>query len=159
MTRSAVRSRARPVRSERGSVSVQMVVIMPLLFLIAFTGLQAGLYFYGRSGALSAATTGARAAAAEHGTAEDCQRAAAAFIASLGDVLTQPRIQCARTAGEVGRLCAELVYGYSPTPEAGDFPALRAALDASLAGARLARDRAGEALAGVMIPEALDYPL
>lgn len=99
--RPAVRSRARPVRGERGSASVQMVVIMPLLFLIAFTGLQAGLYFYGRSGALSAATTGARAAAAEHGTAEDCQRAAAAFIASLGDVLTQPRIACARTVTTV----------------------------------------------------------
>ena len=49
-------------RDERGSVSIQMVVLMPVLFAIAFTGLQAGLYFYGRSAALAAATTGARAA-------------------------------------------------------------------------------------------------
>ncbi len=118
MTRPATRPRARPVRGERGSASVQMVVIMPLLFGIAFTGLQAGLYFYGRSTAMSAATTGARAAAAEHGTAEDCQRAAAAFLTSLGDVLTQPRIQCARTATtitvEVSGNTLSVIPGWTP---------------------------------------------
>jgi len=67
-------------------------------------------------------------------------------------------IQNARTAGEVGRLCADLVYGYGSGP-ADEFASLRGKLDASLAGARLARDRAGEAICGVMIPEALDYPL
>lgn len=75
------------------------------------------------------------------------------FFADLATLLN------ARAAGEVGRLCAELVYGYSTEPVADEFASLRAKLDASLAGARLARDRAGEALCGVMIPEALDYPL
>jgi len=116
--RPAVRSRARPVRGERGSVSVQVVVIMPMLFGIAFTGLQAGLYFYGRSGALSAASTGARAAAAEHGTLGDCQQAAAAFLTSLGDVLTQPRIACARTATtvsvEVSGDTLSVIPGWTP---------------------------------------------
>lgn len=101
MTRPATRARVRPVRDERGSVSVQMVVIMPLMFLIAFTGLQAGLFFYGRSAALSAATTGARAAAVEDGTVADCQQAAANFLAGLGDVLTNPKIACTRTATTV----------------------------------------------------------
>ncbi len=71
-------------------------------------------------------------------------------------------IQNARAAGEVGRICAELVYGYVADLDeaaASEFAVLRAELDASLAGARLARDRAGEALTDVMIPEALDYPL
>ena len=36
---------------------------------------------------------------------------------------------------------------------------MRAEIDASLAGARLAKDRAARALAQVMIPEALDYPI
>ena len=88
-------------RGERGAVSIQMVVLMPVLFAIAFTGLQAGLYFYGRDAAMAAATTGARAAAAEHGTPVDCQGAARAFISSLGDVLTSPEISCARTATRV----------------------------------------------------------
>ena len=59
MTRHGRTARARP-HGERGSLSVQLVVIMPVLFTIAFAGMQAGLYFYGRSAALSAATTGAQ---------------------------------------------------------------------------------------------------
>jgi alkylation response protein AidB-like acyl-CoA dehydrogenase len=122
-------------------------------------------------------------------------------------------VQSARAAGEVGRICAELVYGYNRHPawtgesckacygaaeldeletlvpgiasaarayadvaEAGEdhppkagpcvcsqglesFAALRAKLDGCLTGARLAKDRAAEALTQVMIPEALDYPV
>ncbi|HVI73691.1 MAG TPA: acyl-CoA dehydrogenase family protein [Anaeromyxobacteraceae bacterium] len=119
-------------------------------------------------------------------------------------------VQCARASGEVGRICAELVYGYNKHPawdnearqacwdareldeledlipgiascakdviEAGgghpdkagpcaqcssvaDFAALRMKLDQCLTGARLAKDRAAEALSKVMIPEALDYPV
>jgi alkylation response protein AidB-like acyl-CoA dehydrogenase len=121
-------------------------------------------------------------------------------------------VQCARAAGEAGRICAELVFGYNRhpdwTPEAAaacfgageldgleglipgiansaracsdaaeggearpakagpcvrfgglePFVRLRLKLDGCLSGARLAKDRAAEALTKVMIPEALDYP-
>jgi hypothetical protein len=68
--------------------------------------------------------------------------------------------QIARAVGEAARICAELVYGYGAATEAAaaEFQALRAKADASLAGARLAKDRAARALTQVMIPEALDYP-
>ena len=106
---------------ERGSMSVQMVVLMPLLFGIAFTGMQAGLFFYGRSAALSAATTGARAAAAEHGTTTDCHQAVEAFIAQLGDVLTNPSIDCARSATSVTVRVAgttlSVIPGWQPRAE------------------------------------------
>ena len=115
---------ARRFRGERGSASVQMVVIMPLLFLIVFTGLQAGLFFYGRSAALSAATTGARAGAAEHGTLTDCRQAAAAFLAGLGDVLTDTRIDCRRSAGTVAVVVAgttlSVIPGWNPRVEQAD---------------------------------------
>jgi len=78
---------------------------------------------------------------------------------TLGFFADLATIQNARTAGEVGRVCADLAYGYADQTELPEFAALRAALDQSLAGARLARDSAGEAICGVMIPEALDYPL
>jgi hypothetical protein len=39
------------------------------------------------------------------------------------------------------------------------FMRLRVKLDGCLTGARLAKDRAAEALTKVMIPEALDYPV
>jgi len=72
-------------------------------------------------------------------------------------------LQAGRAAAEVGRIAAELFYGYvtaaDQTGEAGaTFQKLRAALDASLAGTRLAKDRAAKALSQIMIPEALDYP-
>ena len=122
-------------------------------------------------------------------------------------------VQAARAAGEVGRICAELVHGYNRHPawdnescgscygtedldaleglipgisfsagscadviekgaehpvKAGPcarreglepFVRLRVKMDGCLTGARLAKDRAAEALSQVMIPEALGYPL
>jgi alkylation response protein AidB-like acyl-CoA dehydrogenase len=122
-------------------------------------------------------------------------------------------VQSAHAAGEVGRICAELVFGYNRHPgwdaascqacygaeeldgleglipgiaasapavsdvtEAGTahpgkagpcvnlqglepFVRQRMKLDGCLTGARLAKDRAAEALTKVMIPEALDYPV
>jgi alkylation response protein AidB-like acyl-CoA dehydrogenase len=122
-------------------------------------------------------------------------------------------VQTARAAGETGRICAELVYGFNRHPawteesrktcycaeelesleglipgidsaargvsdvteareshpcKAGPcassgavegFGRLRLRLDSCLTGARLAKDRAAEALTRVMVPEALDYPM
>jgi alkylation response protein AidB-like acyl-CoA dehydrogenase len=119
-------------------------------------------------------------------------------------------VQAARAAGEVGRICAALVFGYNRHPawdeegsrccyksdeledleslipgigacasedvvgeggthacKAGPcvhthglepFLRLRGKLDSCLTGSQLALDSAAEALAHVMIPEALDYP-
>jgi alkylation response protein AidB-like acyl-CoA dehydrogenase len=81
--------------------------------------------------------------------------------------------QSASAAGESSRICAELVYGYNATDSCSSdgcccqgpaavalepFAQLRRKVDACLAGSRLAKDRAADALAQVMIPEALDYP-
>ncbi len=72
-------------------------------------------------------------------------------------------LQAARTAGEVSRICAELVYGFQRDAAAigsssDEFAALRSKVDMAMAGARLAKDRAAVAVSKVMIPEALDYP-
>ena len=121
--------------------------------------------------------------------------------------------QAARAAGEAGRICSELVFGYQAHPswtgesckacygaeeieclegvipgiadsarafgdvtekgavhpdKAGPcaglqgleaYVRLRLRLEGCLTGARLAKDRAAEALTQVMIPEALDYPM
>lgn len=73
-------------------------------------------------------------------------------------------VQAARSAGEAGRICAELVYGYQRDVAAINaddtaFAALRHKVDVSMAGARLYKDRAAAAVSKVMIPEALDYPI
>ncbi len=69
-------------------------------------------------------------------------------------------IEASRAAGEVSRICSEIVHGYNlePSEELNEYYKLRTDLDKSLAGVKLARDRAGESIAKVMIPEALDYP-
>jgi len=99
----------------------------------------------------------------------------AGYVNFFGDLCA---VQAASAAGESARVCAELVYGYNELPACPDengpcgpadasgavtvalepFVRLRAKLDASLSGSRLAKDRAADALAQVMIPEALDYP-
>ncbi len=121
-------------------------------------------------------------------------------------------VQAASAAGEVGKICSQLVYGYNRHPawddddcggcfrtdelevlesvipgisgtagsytdvvdeerhprKAGpcvrfdgfeDFARKRMKLDGCLTGSRLAKDRAATAVAQVMIPEALDYPV
>ena len=80
-------------------------------------------------------------------------------------------IHCATAAGEATKISAELVFGYraeSDAAKAGEagafddvapFIALRTKVDGSLAGSKLAKDRAADSLAHVMIPEVLDYPV
>ncbi len=75
-------------------------------------------------------------------------------------------VQAARAVGEVGKICADLIYGYLPAgtditkdAELKAFAELRAKTEASLVGLRFSKDRAAESVANVMIPEALDYPL
>jgi len=78
-----------------------------------------------------------------------------AFFADLSFV------QTSRAAGEVARICSNLVFSYSSGEENGElseYDVLRGKMDRTTAGSGLAKDRAAAALTGVMIPETLDYP-
>ncbi len=70
-------------------------------------------------------------------------------------------VQSARAAMEVSKICTELFYGFSVSKHDGEeeFKELRIKIDHNLAGVHLIKDRAAKALASVMIPEALDYPM
>jgi len=70
-------------------------------------------------------------------------------------------VQTCRAAGEVSRICSNLVFAYAPDGNAEElnvYDRLRAAMDRLMAGSGLAKDRAAIALTGVMIPQTLDYP-
>jgi Flp pilus assembly protein TadG len=71
-------------RTERGSVSVEMVVLMIGLFTLLFLGLQAGLYYHARSVAIAAAQEGAREAGSQTGSQASGIAAAERFISSAG---------------------------------------------------------------------------
>lgn len=83
--------RARRAADERGSASLELVVVFPALMLIFFASIQAGLYFYARSVALASAQEGARVSAQETGSSADGQATAAAFADQAGGQFIQSR--------------------------------------------------------------------
>ena len=117
------RLRALPLvsmRSERGSTSVQMVILMPVLFSVMFLGMQAALFYHARTVAIAAAQQGARAAGAEIGSASDGIAAATSFIAAAGgsDVLENASVSGSRSPTEatvtVRGVALSVIPGWSP---------------------------------------------
>lgn len=78
-------------RDDRGSASLELVVVFPILMLVFFAAIQAALFFYGRTVALAAAQEGARAAATETGSAGAGQAAAADFADRTAGTFLQGR--------------------------------------------------------------------
>jgi len=85
---------------DRGSVSLELVIVFPVLLLLIFGGIQGALYYYGRSIALAAAQEGSRTAAAQNGSTGAGQTAATTFITQAGGtgVLQSPQVSSNRSA-------------------------------------------------------------
>ena len=85
---------------ERGSSSIQMVILMPALFSIMFLGMQGALYYHARTVAIAAAQEGARAAGSQNGTAAGGISAASSFVSDAGgkDVLPGAHMTGGRSA-------------------------------------------------------------
>ena len=88
------------IRRERGSSSIQMVILMPALFSIMFLGLQGALYYHARTVAIAGAQEGARAAGGQNGTAVGGISAASSFVSDAGgkDVLPGAQVTGGRSA-------------------------------------------------------------
>lgn len=72
------------VRSERGALAIQMVMLLPLAFSLLFLAVQGAVYYQGRTVAMSAAQEGARSAAGHEATNGDGRAAALAFADRAG---------------------------------------------------------------------------
>jgi hypothetical protein len=120
LARTARLLRLGSMRCERGSTSVQMVILMPVLFLVMFLGLQAALFYHARTVAIAAAEQGARAGGAETGSAGDGIAAATSFIAAAGgsDVLEHASVSGSRSATQatvtVRGGALSVIPGWSP---------------------------------------------
>lgn len=130
VTRDRVRLlRAQP--RDRGSGSVEAVILMPLLFLLLLALVQGGLWYHARAVALGAATQGARVAAAENSSAGAGQVAAVSFVADAGDgVVVNPAISSSRSATtatvEVRGQAQSLVPFWDPVvSQSASFPVER----------------------------------
>jgi Flp pilus assembly protein TadG len=93
----------RPQRDERGSVSLELVILLPALFAVMFLGMQAALFYHARTVAIAAAQEGAKTAGGENGKETDGASAASSFVVEAGgdDVLTGATATANRTATTV----------------------------------------------------------
>jgi Flp pilus assembly protein TadG len=105
---------------ERGSSSIQMVILMPALFAVMFLGMQGALYYHARTVAIAAAQEGARIAGSENGTAADGTAAAKSFVTDAGgnDVLPGATVTGSRSATtatvSVTGTSLSVIPGWSP---------------------------------------------
>lgn len=84
---------------ERGSASLQAVVVFPALLLIIMTVFQASLFFYSQSAAHMAAQEGVRVTAAKGGTVGGGVDRADGFLHRIaGTLVESPQITGSRTA-------------------------------------------------------------
>lgn len=93
----------RPQRDERGSVSLELVILLPALFAVMFLGMQAALFYHARTVAIAAAQEGAKTAGGENGKEADGASAASSFVVEAGgdDVLKGATATANRTATTV----------------------------------------------------------
>ena len=85
-------------RQERGSATIQMVVLMPALFTLMFLGVQAAVLYQGRTITLAAAQEGARVSASADGTNAAGVAAASDFVSSTSAGLKNTSVSGNRTA-------------------------------------------------------------
>ena len=110
-------------RGERGSVSIELVILLPVLFAVMFLGMQAALYYHARTVAIAAAQEGARAAGGEHGRTSDGIAAATSFVDDAGgdDVL----IGASASANRTATVATVTVEGHSLSVIPGWSPVVR----------------------------------
>lgn len=72
-------------RDERGSATLVLIILMPVILLITFGTIQGALYYHARTVALAAAQEGLRETRVENGTASAGARSAQQFLAQTGD--------------------------------------------------------------------------
>lgn len=106
----------RRTRAERGSATVEMMVAFPVVLGLFWLGAQVGIGFYGRTVALAAAESGARAGAVELGTTGDCRTAAQAMLATAADALVDTEVSCRRTATAVSVTVRGRALAVGPWP-------------------------------------------
>lgn len=108
-------------RSDRGSATIELLILLPALFALMFLGMQAALYHHARTVAIAAAQEGARVAGGEEGSKAAGAAAAKTFVADAGgdDVLADATITVSRSATTatvvVKGVSLSVIPGWNPT--------------------------------------------
>lgn len=106
------------LRSDRGASAVEAVILYPVVLLLIFATVQAGLFYYGRATALAAAQQGLQAARVETGSTTTGLGAAQEFLGEAGsggglldNVTITPTRTAATTTVTVSATIPSLVPG------------------------------------------------
>lgn len=90
------------IRDDTGSVSAGFLLVFPPVLLgLLVAAISAALYYFGSSAAITIAQTGARAAAAEHGSTTACRQAAANIAQRVDSAIRDVRVSCSRGVATV----------------------------------------------------------
>jgi len=95
------RSPRGPDRGDRGSVTLEMVILFPAVLLMSFGLIQGALWYHARTVAMAAAEEALDAARAQHGTEAAGQAVARSFLGRAGDNLRDARVVVHRVAATV----------------------------------------------------------
>ena len=82
---------------QRGSSTVEVAVLLPLIMLLLMVVVQAGIYFHTRAVAVTAARKGVTAARVETGSVADGERVAGQFLDQNGAALTNRQVDVSRS--------------------------------------------------------------
>jgi Flp pilus assembly protein TadG len=101
-------------RTDAGSTTVEVAVLLPLMMLLLMVVVQVGLWFHTRSVMVTAANKGLDAARVDGGTASDGERVTRQFLGHAG-ALRSPAVDARRGAEEAsvtvsGRVVS-LIFG------------------------------------------------
>lgn len=110
-------------RDQRGSASLELVVLFPVVLAILLLGGQAAFYHHARTVAIAAAQEGARAAGAENAKPSDGVTAATDFIKAAGGETVL--VGASATSDRTPTTATVVVQGHSVSLIPGWAPAIR----------------------------------
>jgi Flp pilus assembly protein TadG len=120
-------------QGQRGSATVELVVVFPVVLLLLFASVQAAIWYHGRTLAMLAAQDGLRAAQALDGTSEQGRAQAEAALAGngadgflTGAVVTASRTPAGATVTVTARSLALLPGTGIPLTQTASGPIERA---------------------------------
>ncbi|MFB7763687.1 TadE/TadG family type IV pilus assembly protein [Streptomyces xiamenensis] len=88
-------------RGDRGVFTLELAILAPLLFLLLFGTIQAGLYFHAREVAHRAAQRGVEVGRSMDVGPEDGAAAARDFLQRMGGSVNSPSVSVDSTAEEI----------------------------------------------------------
>ncbi len=104
-------------RRDRGSASLELAILFPLVLLLTFGAIQAGLWFQARSMCQAAAEAGVRAGKVLNAPSGAGAGAARAYLSDVaGGLVVAPAVSEARTATTVDVACTGQAQNVIPLP-------------------------------------------